>query len=280
MRLEDESAVIREGFPAEYADLVLVVTELGGTTVPMVLLAVLFWLSSRRRNALVISYAVAGVCFVVVAKELFGLPRPPTDAFLVPYDTDDLGFPSGHAFAATIVYGGLLVAYDRVRDPGPVLAVAAVVTVVALSRVILGVHYLSDVLAGFALGLGFLGVMTYATRREPQRGFAIALGIAAVALVVVGVNGYVLLGLGGSIGGLVATVANVDRPALRSRLEGGVLVVVGMAGIVAVQAATDLLTAVPILVASYGLLFGWILLAPAAVARVPLERLASSPANA
>ncbi|RQG97807.1 phosphatase PAP2 family protein [Natrarchaeobius chitinivorans] len=273
MRLEDESAALREAFPAEYAELVLAVTELGGTTVPMVLLAVLFWLSSRRRNALVISYAVAGIGFVVAVKAALGLPRPPSAALLVPLEIDGFGFPSGHAFASVVVYGGLVAAYDRVRDPRAVLALAVVVAAVSLSRVFLGVHYLGDVLAGIALGVGFLAIVGYATRDDPRVGFAIALPLGVVAIVVTGASGDALLAFGGSIGGLAATVRGVDRSPVRSRFEAGVLVAIGLCGLVAVRMTEGVVSSPFVLVGLYALLSAWVLLVPGVVGRIPLERL-------
>ena len=62
-------------------------------------------------------------------------------------DYDFSSFPSGHA---AFIFG-VVVALSVVR-PGYRSALLAVATVVALSRVLAGVHYLSDVLAGAALG--------------------------------------------------------------------------------------------------------------------------------
>ncbi|AEH37073.1 phosphatase PAP2 family protein [Halopiger xanaduensis] len=271
MRLEEASAVVREGFPAEYVDWMLAITELGGTTVPLVVLAVLFWLAGkdRRRPALVVSYAVAGLGFVLAIKALFGLPRPP-DA--VVYEAVELegandGFPSGHAFAATVVYGGLCAAYERVRDPRALLAVGAVVALVALSRVVLGVHYLGDVLAGIALGVGFLAAMGRLTGGDPAVGFRWALAFAVPAVILTGAGEDALLGLGGAVGGALATHAVDYRVPLRSRLEGAALVAVGGSGAAVAQLLESVTAVVPLLVGLYAALVAWILLAPVAVAR-------------
>ena len=92
--------------------------------------------------------AAAGVA-VTVLKELFDRARPPVSGIdavgLIP---ESASFPSGHAataFAAAVAVGAF---YPGVRRP--LLGLAAVV---ALSRVYLGVHYASDVLAGTALGV-------------------------------------------------------------------------------------------------------------------------------
>jgi undecaprenyl-diphosphatase len=69
-------------------------------------------------------------------------------------------FPSGHAFAATATYGALALVLASLLDRGRralALAVAgALVAIVAASRVVLGVHYLLDVLAGLCAGVALV----------------------------------------------------------------------------------------------------------------------------
>jgi membrane-associated phospholipid phosphatase len=98
-----------------------------------------------------VSYAFASV-LAEVLKDVFDRPRPsvghPEIHPLVAVP-DSGAMPSGHAagaFAAAFAVG---LVHPRLR--GPLLGLAALV---ALSRVWLGVHYLTDVLAGAALGAG------------------------------------------------------------------------------------------------------------------------------
>ena len=286
MRLEDESAVIREAVPAEYIDVVVAITQLGGTTVPMFVLAVLFWVAGRhrRRTALVVSYAFAGLGFLLALKALLGLPRPPEDVVATAADLemDKYGFPSGHAFAATVIYGGLCAAFDRTRDSRALFAVGTIVVAVALSRVVLGVHYLGDVIVGAALGVAFLAAMNRVTRGDPTTGFAIAVCFAIPALVVTGAGEEALLGVGGSIGGLLATyrLEEYADPAPQSRLEGVALAAVGVGGIVAIRAIESLAGLEPVLAALSAVLVGWVFVAPIAVRRVSTVVLEFVPARA
>lgn len=274
MRLKAESTVVRELFPAEYADLAIAVTELGGQSVLMFLLATLFWLSSRRRNALVIAYALAGASLLLAIKAALGLPRPPAELFLKPLESDTYGFPSGHAFISVVVYGGLVSAYDRVDDYRAVIGAGTLILLISLSRVVLGVHYLGDVIVGVGLGIVFLAGMDRATRGEPRRAFAIAVVLSLPAVAIVGTVAEVLLGFGGSIGGFLASSRIEQLPHYRSRLEGAVLVVAGSGFVVAVQTIEPIIATIkPLLVPLYTVLLGGILLAPAAVGRLEFDAL-------
>ena len=71
-------------------------------------------------------------------------------------------FPSGHATVSVAVYGALcLVLLRRLTGPARVVCLVAAVLLVSLigfSRLYLGVHFLSDVLAGFSVGLAWLAL--------------------------------------------------------------------------------------------------------------------------
>ncbi|WP_435551623.1 phosphatase PAP2 family protein [Natrinema sp. CGMCC1.2065] len=279
MRLEAQSEAIRGVVPNEYAELVVFVTELGGTTALMVLLAVLFWCVDRRRSALVISYAVAGLALLLSLKALFALPRPPADVMPIPLEgeREGYGFPSGHAFAAAVVYGGLVSAYDRAGDPRALAAAAALVALVSLSRVVLGVHYLGDVIVGAALGVAFVAAMDRVTRGDPTIGFAIALALSAPAFVIAGGREDALLGLGGALGGLLGSRRLSALPALRSRLEAAVVLVVGVGFVALVRGLESIVTTVePLLVVLYAILVAGIFLVPAAVGQLEIGPLEST----
>lgn len=268
MRLEDESAVFRDTVSADYADIVVAVTQLGSPTTLMVLLAILFWCGSRRRSALVISYGVAGLGFVLALETLLGLPRPPESVYLTSIDVEGYGFPSGHAFASVVVYGGLVSVYDRLRDPVALLGAGTLVAAVSLSRVVLGVHYLGDVIVGAILGVVFVAAMNRVSRGMPTVGFSVAAALAVPAVYVTNAAAYAILALGAAIGGLL-TAGWIDQlPRLRSRLEGLVLVAVGVTVIVALRIVETVVDLTPLLVALYAVLVAWIVFAPALVDRV------------
>jgi undecaprenyl-diphosphatase len=137
---------------------VLVVTDLGSPAVVdvvTVLVAGVLLLRRRWRPAVVVAVARFGeLACEATAKALVGRPRPG----LTPLLTSASGgsFPSGHSAGSAAAYGaiGLVLAASLGRPAARwVLAVAALlVLAVAASRVVLGVHYPTDVLGGLALG--------------------------------------------------------------------------------------------------------------------------------
>jgi phosphatidylinositol-3-phosphatase len=135
------------------------VTDLGAAAVlvPLVLVAGLGWRWRRGswRPLALLGAGAAGAWVVQVAvKQLVERPRPPTGLALS--HASGFAFPSGHATDAAAVYGMLAALLVRpARRAARVVALAAafgLVALVGLSRVYLGVHWLTDVLAGASIG--------------------------------------------------------------------------------------------------------------------------------
>ena len=108
----------------------------------------------------------------VLLKNLFERHRPVFDSPLVVLAT--YSFPSGHAAYSTMLYG-LLAAYVAHRVDRwqwrlvSVLMCGAVVVLVTFSRVYLGAHYLTDVLAGICEGLAWLALVWLVVTRLRRR---------------------------------------------------------------------------------------------------------------
>lgn len=268
MRLRGVSATIREVFPVEYTDLAVFITDFGGTSISMFVLALLFWLTQRRESVLVVSYAIAGVAFIISVKALIGMPRPPEEVYLIPYEYDKYGFPSGHAFASALVYGGLIKTFSVTWKRVAILGASVLITLISLSRVVLGLHYLGDVIVGAVLGVGFLLAIDQLVDNDPQRGFAIGLALVIPALFITGFSEEALLALGGAVGGLIGTTRLEDLPPLRSKVEGAVLASMGCGAIVAARMIEPIVASFePAIAGLYALLFVTILLAPIPVRR-------------
>jgi membrane-associated phospholipid phosphatase len=130
------------------------------TAVVAVVTLLLLW---RRRRWLALGWWLACVgngLLNQALKRIFARVRPPHEhGFAV---ADGFSFPSGHSSGALMVYGmlaylGLRLLPPRWHLPG-VLAAAALAFSMGVSRVLLQVHWASDVVAGFASGLAWLVV--------------------------------------------------------------------------------------------------------------------------
>jgi undecaprenyl-diphosphatase len=130
-------------------------------------------LAIRRRWRLAIYLLVAGAGALVldpVLKSLVGRLRPMV-AHPVAHGSGN-SFPSGHSLGSIVCYGAILLVFlPAARGRWRRAFIAGVVTLIALigiSRILLGVHYVSDVPGGWALGVTWLGVTAFAfelTRR-------------------------------------------------------------------------------------------------------------------
>ncbi len=117
-------------------------------------------LARRQYHALVLLLvaALGGILLNLLLKPLFGRPRP--DIALRLTEVQSLSFPSGHAMGAAVIYLTLAALLARLVRPRALklyfLGLAALVTfLVGASRVYLGVHYPTDVLAGWTVGLAW-----------------------------------------------------------------------------------------------------------------------------
>jgi undecaprenyl-diphosphatase len=134
----------------------------GALGVTAVVSGVTIWLLTRRARleaALLVVVAVGIQILVFSAKDSYARPRPDLGS-AVPLPSS-FSFPSGHAATGIAVFGllGLLaatVARTRSQRVGAVGAGLALGALIGASRVVLGVHYLTDVLAGAFLGLAWL----------------------------------------------------------------------------------------------------------------------------
>lgn len=135
------------------------VTALGGDTLLALLTAFtsgLLLLSGRKRTGLfVLAAVIGGSLLSTLLKDLFQRPRPD----LAPFGAyvSNSSFPSGHSMLSAVTYltlGALLArSYERRTIKAFLLLSAAFVTLlVGVSRIYLGVHWPTDVLAGWTAG--------------------------------------------------------------------------------------------------------------------------------
>jgi len=238
------------------------------------LLAVLYWSASerltrspRRAGATAIAVVTCTYAAVALGKAWFAAPRPPGAATPMDaptwlpgvlsawYETqgfsDGFGFPSGHAAGGAAAYVALALLYDRVWTLRKRLVGAAVVAVaVAVSRVVIEVHFLVDVVAGVLVGGTAIAVslrlagdprlrdfgresgdsIGSMTALDPTQVFLLAAGLS-IAAGVAAANGHtgdvaeasigVATGLGGVVGWLLVDGDEPSRPDPDRRPDAG-----------------------------------------------------------
>jgi undecaprenyl-diphosphatase len=150
-------------------------TSLGSTSVLtlVTVVAIGYLVVERKRAAalLVLLSVLGGTVLSNTLKHLFARPRPELVAHLV--DVHTLSFPSGHAMLSAVTFltlGALLARVQpRLRTRIYLLGVAIVLSlIVGMSRVYLGVHFPTDVLAGWGAGAAW-AMMCWLIARFLQR---------------------------------------------------------------------------------------------------------------
>jgi len=158
------------------------ITDLASERAYIVGLAIVYWtidatVGIRLGVALMLSYALN-----FGLKELFMLPRPPAAVVIEMAAGTGVGYglPSGHT-QSTATFWGLLAMTWRYRTLAALAASGVVL--VGVSRIYLGLHFPSDVLAGAALGLGVAWLaVRYGPRLRRPALDRWALTLAALAL--------------------------------------------------------------------------------------------------
>jgi membrane protein DedA with SNARE-associated domain len=129
------------------------------------------WLVLRgewRTAGLVALAAAIGLSIPAFLKYVWAVPRPQ----LVANPPASYAFPSGHAFTTVMVWGFLLIFFGRLLEARflsllrPLLAGIMLFTIA--SRPYLGVHWLSDIMAGTCLGLTTVALLRWAWHRAPR----------------------------------------------------------------------------------------------------------------
>jgi undecaprenyl-diphosphatase len=163
--------------PSWLTESVTDITALGSPTVlGVVLLAATGYLVLQHRYdaaALVVIASAGGGALSVGLKQLFGRGRPDVVPRLV--QVNSLSFPSGHSMVALVIYltlGALLARFTtRRRVRVYLIANALSLTfLIGVTRICLGVHYPTDVLAGWSAGLAWALLCWLVARYLQYRG--------------------------------------------------------------------------------------------------------------
>ncbi len=165
--------------PSFAAGLFSVLTLLGEEMALVLLLGFLYWVYDKEFGMFVGVNMVATLTWNPMIKNIALRPRPymvhegvqclkPVDASADIMDLSAQGysFPSGHSANAVTAYGSLAV---YTKKTWLIIAAAAVAFIVGFSRVVLGVHYPTDVMAGWTLGLIVIFLLSFLQRKIRDR---------------------------------------------------------------------------------------------------------------
>lgn len=130
------------------------------------------WLIGFRREARYLVFAWLGSMVSYTTKRFVRRPRPSGEGIIVQIaNLRDSSFPSGHTLHYTAFWGFFAyLCFTEIRGRWlrwlPVSGITSLVAAVGPSRIYLGHHWLTDVLASYSLGIGYLATLIGLHRRN------------------------------------------------------------------------------------------------------------------
>lgn len=148
------------------------ITQLGGA-VCIITIAIILLLVMKNKKIGLYIFANLGIATILnqILKNIFQRPRP--TGFRIINETG-YSFPSGHSMVSMAFYGFLIyLIYKNVKNKylkcGLIATLGVLITLIGISRIYLGVHYTSDVLAGFLISISYLIVFTHFLPRKRKK---------------------------------------------------------------------------------------------------------------
>ena len=148
------------------------ITKLGGAVFLVALSIILLIVLKNKIMGLCI-WANLGVSTILnqLLKHIFQRPRP-TEYRII--NETGYSFPSGHSMVSMAFYGFLIyLIYKNVKNKylkwGLIALLSLLILLIGLSRIYLGVHYTSDVIAGFLVSVSYLIIFTHFLPRKNNK---------------------------------------------------------------------------------------------------------------
>ena len=169
---------IKPGVNAINNKIMLFITFLGKHQflIPANLFLISYFLLVKKQNWFsirVITIAISSLVLMLLLKQLFQRKRPLSPLLKA---AKGLSFPSGHAMGSIVIYGMLtyllILSFKQQISKFIVTTMVVFILLIGFSRLYLGAHYFSDVMAGYVAGLGWLGIVISGTEiaRRHKRG--------------------------------------------------------------------------------------------------------------
>ena len=140
-----------------------VITQMGGAIALLTItIALLLFLKNKKIGIAIAINLIVATILNLVLKHIVQRPRP-TEYRMI--SETGYSFPSGHSMVSMAFYGFLIyLIYKQVENKkvkwGLIIALSILIATIGISRIYLGVHYTSDVLAGFTISVSYLVVYT------------------------------------------------------------------------------------------------------------------------
>ncbi|ELY56689.1 phosphatase PAP2 family protein [Natronolimnohabitans innermongolicus] len=198
---ESTNEAIRDALPEAAITAFEYVTHLGDGATLIVFATLLYWFgaeSRREQRALVIAIGLGALAISAGMKGIFLRPRPELAGGYGGYS-----FPSAHALGGAAFYGALAVVADTGTRRQRYVAAGTVIALIAVSRVVIGVHYVGDVVVGVAIGLAFVALVVRGDDSEPGTIFGLA-GVIAVLAFALGSREFTTMTIGAAVGATLA----------------------------------------------------------------------------
>ena len=206
---ESTNESIRSALPDVLVRIVELSTHIGDGATIAAIAVLLYWFSIEQRRVRIYIVAV-GLCALGLSTMLKGViarerPNPEYLAF-APETYSGYSFPSAHALGTAALVTMLVITLSIGTRRQRIAVGAAVVGMVMLSRVVIGVHFVGDVIVGAAIGVGlvvafFRGFPTI----SPTRAFVLAIGLGIVGFAL-GAREHSVLVVGAATGASFAWV--------------------------------------------------------------------------
>ena len=140
------------------------ITQLGGAIFLIILsLALIISLKNKKVSILILLNLIISTTLNQVLKFIIQRPRP-TEFRII--DEKGYSFPSGHSMVSAAFYGFLIyLIYKNIKNKylkwGLITLLSCIVILIGTSRIYLGVHYASDVIAGILISISYLIIFTH-----------------------------------------------------------------------------------------------------------------------
>lgn len=148
-------------------NIIKIITNIGGTITIIIITIISLLIFRKKKINICIILNLLGIVIInnLLLKNIIGRDRP--NGINIITETGK-SFPSGHSAVSIVVYGYLIyLIYNFIKNKyfkyTLITILSLIILIVGITRIYLGVHYTSDVLGGYLIGISYLLIFTYFT---------------------------------------------------------------------------------------------------------------------